>query len=317
MRTSRLLLAVLALAALAPRPAHASFHLMQVEQVIGGVNGDASLQAVQLRMRSGFQNLVANGNLVVYDATGSNRIVLSAPLTNVTQNTAGTRVLLATAAFGANLTPNVTPNYILTNTIPQSYLAAGSLTWESRADDSVLWRVTWGGAGYSGPTDGLLTNDADGQFGPVFDGPLPSTDLESLRFKFAANALSTNNANDYALSGAAAVFTNSQGASGTVTAPLNVGPNAPGALALAAPVPNPVTGAMSYSVVLPRDMQVDVRIHDVSGRTVRTLVSQSLPAGRHSFSWSAPTASAMPNGVYFLELNAQGARQTRRFALLR
>lgn len=317
MRFSKLMLAVFAVAVLAPRPANASFHLMQVEQVIGGVNGDANLQAIQLRMRSGFQNIIANGKLVVYDDTGSNPIILSAPTTNVTQNTAGTRVLFATAGFGANLTPNVTPNYVLTNTIPPSYLAAGSLTWESRADDTVLWRVTWGGAGYTGPTDGLITNDADGQFAPVFDGPLPSTDLESLRFKFAANALSTNNANDFALSGSAAVFTNSQGASGTVTAPLNVGPNAPGTLALIAPAPNPVTGAMSYSVVLPRDMEVEVRIHDVTGRKVRTLVSQSLTAGRHSFSWAPPTASAMPNGVYFLELNADGARQTRRFALLR
>ena len=28
-----------------------SFHLMQIEQVIGGVNGDVTLQAIQLRMR--------------------------------------------------------------------------------------------------------------------------------------------------------------------------------------------------------------------------------------------------------------------------
>lgn len=317
MRLSKLLLAVFAVAVLLPQAAHASVHLMQIEQVIGGVNGDANLQAIQLRMRSGFQNVISGGKLVAYDDTGSNPIVLSAPATNVTQNTAGTRVLFATAGFGANLTPNVTPNYVLTATIPPSYLAAGSLTWESKADDSVLWRVTWGGASYTGPTDGVITNDADGQFAPVFDGPLPSTDLESLRFKFAANALSTNNANDYALTGSAAVFTNSAGGSGTVTAPLNVGPNSPGALALVAPAPNPVTSAMSYSIVLPRDMPVEVRIHDVTGRNVRTLVSQSLPAGRHTFSWSPPTASAIPNGIYFLELNAQGTRQTRRFALLR
>ncbi len=32
-------------------PAQATFHLMQIEQVIGGVNGDTTAQAIQLRMR--------------------------------------------------------------------------------------------------------------------------------------------------------------------------------------------------------------------------------------------------------------------------
>ena len=34
-----------------------SFHLMQIEQVIGGVDGDASAQAIQLRMRSSFRSM--------------------------------------------------------------------------------------------------------------------------------------------------------------------------------------------------------------------------------------------------------------------
>ena len=39
--------------------AHATFHLMQIEQVIGGVNGDTSAQAIQLRMRFAGQTQVA------------------------------------------------------------------------------------------------------------------------------------------------------------------------------------------------------------------------------------------------------------------
>ena len=35
--------------------ADATFDLMQIEQVIGGVNADVSAQAIQLRMRSPFQ----------------------------------------------------------------------------------------------------------------------------------------------------------------------------------------------------------------------------------------------------------------------
>ena len=42
------------------RAALASFHVMKVEQVIGGVGGDTSQQAIQLRMRAVGQNLVGN-----------------------------------------------------------------------------------------------------------------------------------------------------------------------------------------------------------------------------------------------------------------
>ena len=56
-----------------------SFHVMQVEQVIGGVNGDASKQAVQLRMRAFFQNQVQFGVLKAWDSAGLNGVVLSAP----------------------------------------------------------------------------------------------------------------------------------------------------------------------------------------------------------------------------------------------
>ncbi len=44
-------------------PAQASFHLMQIEQVIGGVNGDTNAQAIQLRMRFAGQNLVGGDDL--------------------------------------------------------------------------------------------------------------------------------------------------------------------------------------------------------------------------------------------------------------
>ena len=51
-------------------PAFATFHLMQIEQVIGGVNGDTSAQAIQLRMRFGGQDLTAGTTIVAVDAIG-------------------------------------------------------------------------------------------------------------------------------------------------------------------------------------------------------------------------------------------------------
>src|SRR5947207_909223 len=49
-------------------PARAAFHVMQIEQVIGGViNGasaDTSAQAIQLRMRAAGQNFVSAARLI-------------------------------------------------------------------------------------------------------------------------------------------------------------------------------------------------------------------------------------------------------------
>ncbi len=53
----------------AAQPALASFHFMQIEQVIGGVNGDTSAQAIQLRMRSSFQQFVAGARMHRWIAT--------------------------------------------------------------------------------------------------------------------------------------------------------------------------------------------------------------------------------------------------------
>ena len=50
-----LILAACGFIAGAATPAVATFHLMQIEQVIGGVNGDTSAQAIQLRMRASTQ----------------------------------------------------------------------------------------------------------------------------------------------------------------------------------------------------------------------------------------------------------------------
>ena len=64
MRIKSLLhVAAVALCGLAAHSAHATFHLMQIEQVIGGVDGDTTKQAIQLRMRFASQNFVSQGRM--------------------------------------------------------------------------------------------------------------------------------------------------------------------------------------------------------------------------------------------------------------
>ena len=318
MRVSLSVVLTIAFAAVLVRPAGATFHEMQIEQVIGGVDGSTSVQAIQLRMRASFQDLVSNARLVVRDATGANPVVLIAFPTDVSGTAAGSRILAATAAFSTNTAPALSPDFILTNPIPSSYLAAGSLTYESTVG-AILWRISWGGAGYTGAGTGALTNDADGNFAPSFAGPLPSASGKALLFKFRASALSTNNANDYALTTGSATFTNNAGSSGTIQSLVAV-PNglANDAFALGLPTPNPVLHSMAYSVVLPRDARVQVRVLDLSGRVVHSLVDETLQAGQHGFTWAPGNhdGSALASGVYFLEMDAEGARRMQRFVLI-
>jgi len=208
-------LAVLAL----PVPALASFHFMQIEQVVGGLGGDTSQQAIQLRMRSGGQNMVSASRLVARDAAGVNPVLLLDITTNVSGFAAGSTVLLVTPAFAAAQDP--AQDFVLAAPIPTSYLAAGRLTFE---DDfgTILWSLCWGGAGYTGGTTGSTTNDGDGQFGPCDPDPLPSTTGQALRFTGTASAASSNNSADYAPTPGDALFTNNAGAAALVVPPIFV-----------------------------------------------------------------------------------------------
>lgn len=205
--------AVLVVALAAAPPAVASFHLMQIEQVAGGVCGDRSAQAIQLRMRGAGQNLISGTRLVARNAAGGSPVTLITFPSNVGGAGAGARILATTANFSASSGP--APNFTLTNPIPASYLAAGKLTFED-GSGNVYWGLAWGGASYTGTNTGTIDNDADGNFNPPFAGALPSTGDVALRFPGAAGAMSTNNAADYALSVSPAAFTNNAGATDTV-----------------------------------------------------------------------------------------------------
>ena len=212
-------------AAMVTGRADATFDLMQIEQVIGGVNGDVSAQAIQLRMRAPFQCFLQPARLWVHDAAGANPILLfdfsvCPPFPNqcVAGCDFGDRVLLTSANFSDFLDTPMAADFILTNLIPESYLAAGSLTFEDGAG-TIYWRLSWGGDAYTGPTTGGIFNDPDGDFGPPWLQPLPSGGVEALRFQGPAEAPSTTNADDYALTAGAAVFTNNAGASATITPP--------------------------------------------------------------------------------------------------
>lgn len=195
--------------------AHAGFHFMQIQQLSGGLGGDSSIQAIQLRMRQAGQGFVNTRRLRAFDAAGNNPVEIVTFGNNVSNANLGSTILIATADF--QTATGITPDFIMTNPIPASYLPAGRVTFESGT--SIYWSVSWGGTNYTGSNTGLTTNDSDGDFGPPFDGPLPSTGTTALTFGGAANASSTTNATDYSETAAGAVYTNNAGESAALTIP--------------------------------------------------------------------------------------------------
>jgi hypothetical protein len=122
-------------------------------------------------------------------------------------------VLIVSPQFDSAFDPAA--DFVMTNLIPVSYLAAGKLTFETDAGQ-VYWSLAWGGASYSGSNmSDFPDNDVDLDFNPPFGGALPSSTLQALQFTGVASAPSTNNAADYAVTAGTAVFTNNANATGS------------------------------------------------------------------------------------------------------
>ena len=90
-------------------------------------------------------------------------------------------------------------------------------------------------------------------------------------------------------------------------------------LLLAAPSPNPTSGAARIQFVLPSAGTVDLAVHDLRGRLVRELASGEMSAGEHSLQWDGRDQSgvAVPSGAYFIRLRAAGEQRTQTLNLIR
>jgi hypothetical protein len=78
--------------------------------------------------------------------------------------------------------------------------------------------------------------------------------------------------------------------------------------------PNPFNPSTTIRFSLPRHSHVKLRVYDVSGRLVTTLVDRGMMAGVHSVVWNA---SGLATGVYLYRIQAGGFVQTRKLVLLK
>ena len=79
---------------------------------------------------------------------------------------------------------------------------------------------------------------------------------------------------------------------------------------------NPTT---NVRLDLAREGHVQLRVHDVAGRVVRTLIDEPLPAGRHTFAWDGldHDGRRVSSGIYLLRMNAGDDAATRKMIVLK
>ena len=84
-------------------------------------------------------------------------------------------------------------------------------------------------------------------------------------------------------------------------------------------VPNPFNPKTTVSFTLERAGRLRLTVHDVTGRQVALLAEGDFPAGDFTQSWDGRDAQGrqLASGTYFLRLDANGERMTRKMALIK
>ncbi|MCB0751681.1 MAG: T9SS type A sorting domain-containing protein, partial [Ignavibacteriae bacterium] len=78
--------------------------------------------------------------------------------------------------------------------------------------------------------------------------------------------------------------------------------------------PNPFNPVTKISYQIPSPGLVTLRIYDVLGREVRTLVNKELNSGKYEIEFNA---SSLSSGIYFYTLSAGSFLLTKKLMLLK
>ncbi len=95
---------------------------------------------------------------------------------------------------------------------------------------------------------------------------------------------------------------------------VGVPPGEGSATALSPARPNPTTGAVRMTLSMPRRGNAEVRVYDIAGRAVRTLLAGPTEAGGHAIVWDGLDAAGAPaaSGLYFVRARLEGFEAVRR-----
>jgi hypothetical protein len=78
--------------------------------------------------------------------------------------------------------------------------------------------------------------------------------------------------------------------------------------------PNPFNPTTVISYQLPMNSKVTLKVYDLLGREITTLVDKKLPAGQYAAEWNA---SGMPGGIYYYQIQAGKYQEAKKMILLK
>lgn len=230
---------------------------------------------------------VVPGEVVVYDAAGAE--VARHALARTTGSGAPGTEVFGQDVYYDPLTEQV---FVLAGEAVQVFDAA---TREATAAIPIPGETQSGGIAYDGLFDRLYVGRVTGFTTAGFVSILDRSGTEVARFDAGV------------IPAAIALYQPGVRVATEAAAPL------PGPFRLEAGYPNPFRGATTLPFTLPGAGHVTLRVYDLLGREVATLVDGVRPAGGHTAVWHA---GSLPAGLYLARLEAGGRTQTRVLTLL-
>ena len=78
--------------------------------------------------------------------------------------------------------------------------------------------------------------------------------------------------------------------------------------------PNPFNPITRITYGLPENTNIQILVYDLSGRQVKTLISEFQTPGYHSVNWDADN---LPSGVYLIRMESGDFTQTQKVVLIK
>jgi hypothetical protein len=78
--------------------------------------------------------------------------------------------------------------------------------------------------------------------------------------------------------------------------------------------PNPFNPSTKIKYSIPQSSQVTIKVFDILGNEIETLVNEDKPAGTYELTWYA---EQLPSGIYFYKLQAGNFIETKKMILLK
>ena len=222
--------------------------------------------------------------------------------------------------YGTSVTLTATPSagYLFVNWTGDATGSTNPLTLTMNGNKSITanfardtFTVTLSANPKSG---GTVTGDGTYDFNSTVTVVATAKNIPGSKFLFTnwtenGNEVSKSGSYSFAITGDRNLVANFQ----DITS-VEIGNGIPKSYTLLQNYPNPFNSSTNIQFSIPKESFVLLKVYDVLGNEIETLVNQNLPSGTYDMNFDA---SKLNNGVYFYRLQADGFVQTRKMILLK